>query len=1136
MLCPRSRRSQNGLAFVELMLAVSIVGVALMVMLQQLTISYRENGDSQQRSFAYEKAMAILAELQAGVERGDIADAEALEELDDEGVHNVVLTTLLDEDQQPLAPTHPLSGNVMHGADWAWSRTLEITIPPEQGSMRYAKVDVFHRDHGGHWRVKSTVTSLLSLAPRAFPPVTAYDVYVLALAAAPSLWQPMVTLRASLENAVDDLETIDNGLDFRLHWITEFGYGRDLEYVPYVNTAAAASVAGQYVYWYPGLLGAGGPTHLFTPEFFSGRIRTDAGIVNDYDAVSMPHPHAVADQWNHCMRLPEARALFEQRVAAGVANADEPPLQILLADIAQQPDRFRNAMFLNLHGEGLPVPPLRNFADAAKEPIGHAGVRVVTHPVRLRTARDPDLDNDHADTQDLDLLVYAYKTDAAAGATVLDVPITVQIMGVDLTAAINGPSPTLTVRRLPGGIDTMTGAASGAGRDYYSFDTGAGLPPTAPGQPFEMYYEAGYATAPQPHTWIRLHKTPLVAPQVGMRGLAASERLYGMEYIPSPVSDTTTPADLAVTGGSGTPKNTARWRLRIPKNVFVLGAGGGGLPNVDIMFTVTTRIGTDVTTGVLWPTPNQPTNISTTHAWWAASPAAVPLTERYQFLGDPRHNPYVDLCRSGESFANGYNWNFDNLRDGVVDASASWPCFDVARLQDGFGNGVIADVPRFAQLWREVMQACGGVFTNTAGATAGSLLLGAELALPPAAPLDVPATVTLDAACFGGTGTLDVDSVTPDVPLVAPGFRGRHVVAGFGVSGFWAKEWLGELVPDSDYVAWAATGNLQAGATPGRFHRELRSSAALAGLPPGTSFAYPSGSALSMAGGVTLMNTGSTSSTFMHQPATPTTVGAIQDPALAISAAIGLPQSSEFPAAQPFGLSLVFPGALPHFAYTDSFPRSFASLLETHYDAAPGLVSSGPVALESPSSAASAFFDTLGLTPIDAAQQSALVATSVLMTLQTYYRAGEASVTARIVQVPRTEILAPAEGTAVTNPGSLSLRWQVAFERFDGQPYTPAYPAGFSEPEVDLRYVWMYSRDDGQTWRYAANDAIGDAEQRPADPSLYLLDVGAGAESFLLFTPVATFPAADYLFRVTTYHSQRGPHTSRHQVRVRITR
>ena len=115
-----------------------------------------------------------------------------------------------------------------------------------------------------------------------------------------------------------------------------------------------------------------------------------------------PWPVTIADQNNHCLRTPTARTLFDRRVTAGLERADEPPLQLLLDDLASRPERYRNAIFVNLHGSGLPMPPLRNYSDAAKTQ-SIPWLRAVTHPEDLRTKR-----NQAGVTDPLKFRMYAY--------------------------------------------------------------------------------------------------------------------------------------------------------------------------------------------------------------------------------------------------------------------------------------------------------------------------------------------------------------------------------------------------------------------------------------------------------------------------------------------------------------------------------------------------------------------------------------------------------------------------------------------------------------------------------------------------------------------------------------------------------
>ena len=90
------------------------------------------------------------------------------------------------------------------------------------------------------------------------------------------------------------------------------------------------------------------------------------------------------------------------------------------------PDKYKNALVINLHGELLPMPALRNYSDAAKDPQKHAEWRVVTHPEELRTKN-----NDGGTTDSVKLRMYAYKSGYGNVAdTIMDDPMVVEIVGV----------------------------------------------------------------------------------------------------------------------------------------------------------------------------------------------------------------------------------------------------------------------------------------------------------------------------------------------------------------------------------------------------------------------------------------------------------------------------------------------------------------------------------------------------------------------------------------------------------------------------------------------------------------------------------------------------------------------------------
>src|SRR5690606_28107906 len=122
-----------------------------------------------------------------------------------------------------------------------------------------------------------------------------------------------------------------------------------------------------------------------------------------------PHPYALADFFNHGMRYLDELELWqtrvaeiearEQAIAAAIAASNPPPdeltdmskeptWRILLEDMYSNPQNYRNALMINLHGELLPMPAIRNYSDAARDPVNYPRLRVVTHPAELRTFRD----------------------------------------------------------------------------------------------------------------------------------------------------------------------------------------------------------------------------------------------------------------------------------------------------------------------------------------------------------------------------------------------------------------------------------------------------------------------------------------------------------------------------------------------------------------------------------------------------------------------------------------------------------------------------------------------------------------------------------------------------------------------------
>jgi len=1102
---PAAAPRQRGWSLVETMVAIAIVATGLMVLVQQLSIGFRESNTNENRAFAYQKAAALLGEIDNSIVTGRLRTSDELYALADVAP-NPVLTTRRDGEGLPFAPDHPMSGNYKRRDRWAWSRRLSVT-PAENTGLYYCRVEVLHLDDNDIWRSEAAQAVEFSLLPSTESPAQVHDVYLLACNETPSLWADQADLRAHFESA-QNVVFGQSQAEVRLHWITRLGYGRDPCYAPFVNTAIAADQRAPACYWLPGLLGGDhANTLLYRAELLAGLHRTEAGLVNGFSP-AMPVPSTIADQFNNCLRTPAAWRLFTQRVAAGLEHADEPPLQLLLDDMTRRPEAYRNAIVVNLHGRGLPVPPLRNYSDAAKDPVGRPGVRVVTHPSRLWTPRDPNGDGNPSDAQTVELRVYGYRTEP--GAAVLDEPVLVQIFGPDLTAAVNDASvPTLLVDRLAGGVDTTTGAPSAAA-DYQPFATA----PQTGSAPREMWFEVGFTPCAQPYTWLRLHNTPLVAPAVGTRGLQPESRLYGFDYVPSPVTGSFA-QDLATDSSALIVRNTARWRIRIPARAFTSGA----LPNADVALRVATRIGTNYATGQRWPTPVQPLNLSETWTWWTRQSSAVPVTERAQFLGDPRLCPYEDLMAAGASFPHGYNWNFDDLLQPLADARPLWPCFQASRLRDGFAQGPRADAPRLLQLLRNALQSAGCVFVAPVDRLAHTLLLGGEIALPTAA-----GTTGIALHQDFGAGAL------PSVDTIDPAATGGIVLQRGFPATWYHKPWLGELFPDDLGAAWVADGNLPLlGAGDLRWHKWQGDS--LPVLPYGTVFSSPIGSVMGVHGGALFVDYGVGRSAFTV--ADLPLVG-MQRPGAAIESinrATNLVPPGSLTGARAVSVTATYANAPPAFTQLDSFPRSTLTFVQLPWDVG-GVATALIGAWAGPSGTAMLAPWTTEPSPTTASE---VALQSLLLGIRALHVGGEPLLPNHIAQVPQLQIIEPTPGTSRLDPEAVLVRWQTLWLRFDGQPYTESYPTPYSQNESELCYRLLLSHDNGAGWTSAVTGHAAVPGAWPDDGDELLADVGTGNESFTIALP-ATLPAGEYIVRVEAWRTTAHVHCASHEVRIFVRR
>src|SRR5262249_9761372 len=124
----------------------------------------------------------------------------------------------------------------------------------------------------------------------------------------------------------------------------------------------------------------------------------------------------------------------------------------------------------------------------------------------------------------------------------------------------------------------------------------------------------------------------------------------------------------------------------------------------------------------------------------------------------------------------------------------------------------------------------------------------------------------------------------------------------------------------------------------------------------------------------------------------------------------------------------------------------------------------------------------------------------------------------------------PNDDTNTDNPTSLTISWSTQWKRWDGLSYTPAYAANFAE-DTPIKYVMLYSRDNGKTWLHVTDETPAGAGVKPTDPK-YLTT----ATSYTWNTPANNFPKGNYVVRVEAYRDDIPLHYAFHQYRVFIKR
>jgi type II secretory pathway pseudopilin PulG len=1223
---PGRIRPGAGFTIIEAVVGIALLSLIMAGALAYLAGAWRSVQVSQNRIFATQKAVSILNEVRSFVETQSSQAYGKLDDLD----NGITTTPYLTIASVPSAD-HAASGNeLLPNGQWKYARHITVRPLPNVSvrDIRLVLVQVYEHNDQGKEVLLADVGTVVHTVSDDFPTTQVYDVYALAVENVPGWWVYMSNIRPFVEDTITDLENRNPGLKFRTHWITKLGYGRDSEYTPVFNEDPVDSRQPvDYVYFYPGKMPAQqtniiSSNYYYVPNITSARfllknvLASPPTLQNDYDGSTnwLTHnkwPYALADSYNHAMRYQDEWNYFQARYNDAVDKPDGTKdrketsdcltWRLLLDDMVANPGRYTNAILINLHGELLPMPPVRNYSDAAKDPATYPHWRVVTHPENIWYFRSGVSINNSESPK---LRVYAYLTkpdDATLPATMGAVPISIAIKDADLTGNVNGATnPTLTIQQIPGGINTTTGAL-----DTTVAYTALANAPSAPGggTPYGMYYQVTYEqpSASTKYTLIKLYNTPLKCPKVGSgttaTGLPTASRLYGYCYIPCAAGSANNfSTNLAsqgefVSGSIPLEKNTARWVITIPKNNL----GSATLPNTDQVLTVSTYVGdisqtvagVPMTCGVMYP-PDQrfkPRNISRTYSYWSNNSSYVPFTERYQFLGDPRHCPYGDLKNGGvtysrdgtnttKTFPNGYNWYFDNFKtSSVTDALTSWPGFDGSRIgfgtsgsstgasDDGWkGDMCEQDVPRFYLLLRTALTQSDALFTTLTGFSFFYMGLGGEIGYDSANGYS--SGVPISSKPYDGTNNPGWEQWMTNYDLGSPnwGYGVKYIKEDVASNYWWGKNWIGELYPDTDNngvnlytTQWSVNGNLSTGTGAGHFRRTLRSNINV-NLPRGTAL---------LASRRRTAETGCTSffdvepvtgNYFQHLYADGTTgnlTTAGQD--MAQTYFFPLPTSAKI--SRPFSVQTTTSyGTGDEWSYgsqtspNNDDPRFKAEVVAQFYDHSTGNQGSSLVAHQLYDLSKASFVIVNGIDKTTETGSAFIAKYSLLslihgyLTAGLYNKVGQPNGGGRVHELPRTTIKEPTSITQIDNPTAVNVRWGIQWRRWDGQPYTSdsRYSTGYAgEPdEPNLRYVVCYSPDNGITWKFMKEEGVSrltvddqvdlssgylPIAPNPAADAVRSDNVVGGDETLAWdVSDTARFPQGSYLVRVETFRSPVG--------------
>jgi len=653
----RRRLDAFGITMIEMLIAAAILSIMVASLTTVQRLVTRQTVKVRDQVYASQKALQMMDELRTLVQIGETQGINVLDDYDQgntlfdpSGAQSVSIKT---NSFSPVLTTMKsvtfagsdvsLNRETGNPNEWRYLRNVYIRTPEGEvdKNVRLVTVRVFYSQDvdGRHSpRPLAEVTGVLRSLGEKLVPSQAYDIYVLGIYGVPGWWVNVGKLQTTFREVVGDISSRNMGFAPRVHYITKMAYGRDPEYAPFINGPLndedsdrgflTNNTAMPYIYFYPGHMTVDNNedflfywSNLFKSDGAQVRIANNSAtqLVNDVTGnPAYPERYSLADQFNHAARYPDEMRLYHEAMTIARAQFPndpskwpEPSLRMLLEWMNSTPEKFKNALLINLGGEMLPIPTIRNTSDAAKWPDGviawfekpngagssvtytlTSGVTFISTPSTTSDASyyygGPVALRDYRVVTHSEQLQYPASLTSSFNPSATPVlPVTLRVYPYMIPAEHYPPGTTLPVVSVYLPFDRVTASAVTITKIYgRALDNSypAGYTAGVTYGSFRAQLDRDYAvTQVNGGTLIRLFNTPMrhvaFQPRVGStyynRGLPQSARADSeLEYMPCPLQTAspytvfsaaarTTLTTTSSAGAYNKPVNTARWVISL---------------------------------------------------------------------------------------------------------------------------------------------------------------------------------------------------------------------------------------------------------------------------------------------------------------------------------------------------------------------------------------------------------------------------------------------------------------------------------------------------------------------------------------------------------------------------------------------